>query len=127
MKISKISKIAGIAIPLALIACGDSGTTENITNNYTTGVDVVASTADLPKCTAENEGEQVWVKEKGSASICVDGKWESLGGSGMSATDYGCETKTLADKRGVAIYCGGDSIGVVLNGKDGVDGKDGAG
>jgi len=138
----RISKIAGFAIPLALIACGDSGTTENITNNYTTGVDVVSSAADLPKCTAENEGEQVWVKEKGSASICVDGKWESLGGSGAtSVTDYGCETKPLADDRGVVIYCGGDSIGVVLNGtkgergeqgvagadgKDGVDGKDGA-
>ncbi len=122
----KISKIAGIAIPLTLIACGDSGTTENITQINQTGMDIVASAADLPKCTAENEGDQVWVKEKGSASICVDGKWESLGGSGMSATDYGCETKTLADKRGVAIYCGGDSIGVVLNGKDGVDGKDGA-
>ena len=36
-----------------------------------------------------------------------------------------CTTKELKDKSGVKIICGGDSIGVVLNGKDGADGKDG--
>ncbi|SHK71125.1 fibrobacter succinogenes major paralogous domain-containing protein [Fibrobacter sp. UWEL] len=120
----KISKIAGFAIPLTLIACGDSGTTENITNNYTSGMEIVDLVSSLPKCTADNEGDQVWVKEKGAASICVDGKWNVIGGSGAAA-DFGCETKNLADGSGVAIYCAGDSIGVVLNGKDGADGAKG--
>ena len=126
MKLSKIALPSISFVAVGLIACGDSGTTENITNNYTTGVDVVSSAADLPKCTADNAGEQYLVKDAGEFYACNGKDWKILGGSGMSATDYGCETKTLADKRGVAIYCGGDSIGVVLNGKDGVDGKDGA-
>ncbi|PZW72574.1 fibrobacter succinogenes major paralogous domain-containing protein [Fibrobacter sp. UWR1] len=120
----KILKIAGFAIPLTLIACGDSGTTENITNNYTSGMEIAEKVSDLPKCTTDNEGDQVWVKEKGAASICVDGKWNVIGGSGAAA-DFGCETKNLADGSGVAIYCAGDSIGVVLNGKDGAKGDKG--
>ena len=37
-----------------------------------------------------------------------------------------CTTEPLDDDSGVKIVCGGDSVGVVLNGKDGKDGKDGA-
>ena len=36
-----------------------------------------------------------------------------------------CTTEPLKDNSGVKIICGGDSVGVVLNGKDGKDGKDG--
>jgi broad specificity phosphatase PhoE len=36
-----------------------------------------------------------------------------------------CTTEPLDDDSGLKIICGGDSVGVVLNGKDGKDGKDG--
>lgn len=36
-----------------------------------------------------------------------------------------CTTEPLDDDSGVKIVCGGDSVGVVHNGKDGRDGKDG--
>lgn len=37
-----------------------------------------------------------------------------------------CKTESLSDSSGLVIYCNGDSIGVLYNGKDGVAGKDGA-
>ena len=123
-----------------MFACGDAGTTENITNNYTSGMEIAEKVSDLPKCSADNAGEQYLVKADGEFYACNGKDWKALGGSGFAA-DYSCETKPLADDSGVAIYCGGDSIGVVQNGakgergeqgvagadgKDGVDGKDGA-
>ena len=40
--------------------------------------------------------------------------------------DPSCTTKVLKDKSGVKVICDGDSVGVVLYGKNGKDGKDGA-
>ncbi len=37
-----------------------------------------------------------------------------------------CTAEPLDDASGYKIVCGGDSVGVLLNGKDGTDGKDGA-
>lgn len=107
-----------------MFACGDAGTTENITNNYTSGMEIAEKVSDLPKCSADNAGEQYLVKADGEFYACNGKDWKALGGSGFAA-DYSCETKPLADDSGVAIYCGGDSIGVVLNGKDGLDGAKG--
>ena len=120
---------AGISLALGalvLAACGGE-TTENITNINQVGMDVVKSAKDLPECNEENEGTQAFVKGETSARICVDGKWfatASNGGEG-AATEFSCTTKELKDKSGLKIICNGDSIGVVLNGKDGVAGKDG--
>ena len=123
-----------------LAACGES-TTENITQQITqTGMDVVESVKDLPKCENDNEGEIAWVKGENSSRVCVDGKWFAMkdtlvvaGGKDtvviagdtvyMDGGDISCTTKELADGSGLKIICNGDSIGVVLNG---VAGKDGA-
>ena len=123
-----------------LAACGES-TTENITQQITqTGMDVVESVKDLPKCENDNEGEIAWVKGENSSRVCVDGKWFATkdtlvvaGGKDtvviagdtvyMDGGDISCTTKELADGSGLKIICNGDSIGVVLNG---VAGKDGA-
>lgn len=43
-----------------------------------------------------------------------------------SETSLSCKTESLPDSSGLVIYCNGDSIGVLYNGKDGVAGKDGA-
>ena len=123
-------------VALFLAACGES-TTENITQQINqTGMDVVESVKDLPKCTKDNEGEVAWVKGENSSRVCVDGKWfatkDTLVVAGdtvyMDGGDFSCTTKELKDKSGIKIICNGDSIGVVLNGaagKDGDPGKDG--
>ena len=122
-------------------ACGENTTTENIVEVAAGGTEVVASVSELPKCTKDNEGERVWVKEESSDRICVDGKWFATVAAGAdgAASEFSCGTKELADGSGLKIVCNGDSIGVVLNGakgeqgepgadgKNGTDGKDGVG
>ncbi|MCQ2102022.1 MAG: hypothetical protein MJY98_02200 [Fibrobacter sp.] len=125
MEFRKIALPVMAAAAMGLVACGENGTTEQITNNYTSGMEIVDLVSSLPKCTADNAGEQYLVKADGEAYFCNGKDWKVLGGSGVTASDYGCETKPLADDRGVAIYCGGDSIGVVLNGAKGDKGDDG--
>ncbi len=102
-----------------LIACGDSNTTETVVEKGAT--DIVASVADLPKCTTQNEGEQIFVKENGLIRFCSDGKWYAVAG-GENAS---CSTEALKDSSGIKIICNGDSVGVVLNGAKGDRGEQG--
>ena len=103
-----------------LAACGDN--VENNTINQM-GMDVVDSEDDLPECTDENEGELAFVKDEDATRVCIGGKWKPTA-PGTSAADISCKTVELKDKSGLKIVCNGDSIGVVLNGSDGKDGKD---
>ena len=100
-----------------LAACGD--TVENVTQINQMGMAVVDSAKDLPKCTDENEGEQVFVKDAGTTLICVDGDWVATNSGSSGNPDFSCKTEELKDKSGLKIVCNGDSIGVVLNGATG--------
>ena len=53
---------------------------------------------------------------------CLDEVTEA---SDLDASELTCKTEPLDDNSGLKIICGGDSVGVVQNGKDGKDGKDG--
>ena len=115
--------LAGIPLfALSLfVACGDD--IENTTINQT-GVELFDSSEDLPECTDKNESDLVFVRGETSARICVDGEWIAMASDG-SDVDFSCKTVELKDKSGLKIVCNGDSIGVVLNGSDGKDGKAG--
>ena len=125
--------IGSIAIFL-LASCGDDST-ENITQINQMGMEIVNKVSELPKCTKDNAGEQAFVKGEASSRVCVDGKWFATA-SGKDTVivkdtvvvtkNSTCTTKELKDKSGVKIVCGGESVGVVLNGKNGTNGKDGA-
>ena len=104
-------------------ACGD--TVENVTEINQTGMSVVDSANELPKCTDDNEGEQVVVKGETAIRVCVDGDWVAMTSDGPGSPDFSCTTEELKDKSGLKIVCNGDSIGVVLNGSDGKDGEKG--
>ena len=139
------SLVRGVAFsfPLFLAACGDDTTTEKIVE-VASGTEIVSSIKDLPKCTADNEGEQAFVKGETSARICVDGKWFAMketvsdmvymqGGEDtvVVAVDtvymrgnFSCTTEELKDKSGIKIVCNGDSVGVVPTGATGSDGAD---
>ena len=106
-----------------LAACGDN--VENVSQINQTGVDVFASVAELPQCAAQNEGDLAFVKGETSVRICVDGSWAAMASDVPVSADFSCKTEELKDGSGVKIVCNGDSIGVVLNGKDGEDGKSG--
>ncbi len=121
------------SIALFLAACGDEVTTQVIQDN---NMSIVSTTKELPKCTKDNEGEQAFVKGETAPRVCMDGKWFATSSGGKDTVivkdtvvvkeKSTCTTKELKDKSGVKIICGGDSVGVVLNGKDGANGKNGA-
>ncbi len=115
-----IVTIASVAFLLS--ACGESGTTENITQINQSNMDVVMDVSLLPPCSATNEGELVWVRNEATPRMCSGGLWYAVAEGSVAAT---CSTQPLLDGSGVKILCGGDSIGVVLNGKDGAQGKPG--
>ena len=99
---------------LLLVSCGDSSVGDDINGN---NLPVYSTVEDLPPCTAANEGEQLFVKSEGIIRVCADEKWFAA----MNRLG-GCTTEPLSDSSGVEILCDGDSVGVVLNGKNGANG-----
>ena len=120
-----------MALVLFLVACGENSTTERIVEVASVDAEIVSTVKDLPKCSQNNEGEIVWVKNENSARICVDGEWPATKDTLVIAGDtvylekegVSCTTKELKDKSGLKILCNGDSVGVVLNGSSGKDGS----
>ena len=116
---SALSLVMALGVTaMFFVACGDETTQIN-----QTGLEVVGSVDDLPKCSAKNKGEQVLVTDDAIIRVCVDGEW--LATKSGDADDFSCKTVELKDGSGLKIVCNGDSIGVVLNGFDGKAGKDG--
>lgn len=126
-------------------ACGDDVTVVNMAGQA--GIGQVASFGELPKCTAGNAGEMLYAADSAKVYYCADLVWATLNGrDGTSLVDTlvvsksdtlvvidsvlgldgsSCTAEALDDGSGYRIVCGGDSVGVILNGKDGADGKDG--
>lgn len=111
-----------LAFALALVACGEDSTVEKIVDVSHSGLDVVSDISKLPKCEKSNDGELVWVENEATPRMCSDGKWYAVAEGSVTAT---CYSKALADGSGSKIVCGGDSIGVILNGLDGKVGAPG--
>ena len=117
-----------IFVAFLLAACGD--TVEDINQ---TGMEVVASEDDLPKCDNGGEGSLAYVLSENSMRVCIEGEWiataESIKDSIDLSGETSCTSVKLTDGSGIKIVCNGDSVGVMLNGEkgaDGADGKDGA-
>ena len=140
---------AGIAF---LVGCGDENTT-NITEN--TGMSVIEKGGIIPNCTAENAGSLIYVSDYSAAFYCAEGKWEPLKGEKGDKGDTGekgdqgikgdvgsrgikgdkgnegedgssCSVQKLESEDGYKVLCGGDSVGVLLNGDKGDSGVAGA-
>ena len=105
-----------------LVACGEGSSTEKITEVSYSGIDAVADISMLPACSATNEGDMVWVKDEATPRLCSDGKWYAIAKGSVATT---CHSESLPDASGIKVICGGGSIGVILNGQDGLDGAQG--
>ena len=102
-----------ILLALLSVSCSDTDLGDDINGNNTLAV--YSTIEDLPPCTIKNEGEQLFVKSEGIVRVCADEKWFATMERGG-----GCSTKMLKDSSGLKIVCNGDSVGVVLNGKNGI-------
>ncbi len=107
-----------ILLALLSVSCSDTDLGDDINGNNTLAV--YSTVEDLPPCTIKNEGEQLFVKSEGIIRVCADEKWFATMERGG-----GCSTEMLKDSSGLKIVCDGDSVGVVLNGKNGSNGKNG--
>jgi uncharacterized protein (TIGR02145 family) len=132
------SSVLALTATAFFSACGDE--TTNITE--TTGLTSVDKFKNLAECTAENEGELVYVKDSAKAYLCGASEWTSLsadnsdgkngldGKDGKNGTDgkngkdgASCTVKPI--ENGYKVLCGGDSVGVLLNGAKGDSGAQG--
>ncbi len=118
----KSIRVLALIAAALLAACSDESTTEKIVEVTSSGVDVVSDISMLPDCGKSNDRELVWVKGETTPRICSEGKWYAVAEGSVSAT---CFSEPLADGSGIKVICGGDSIGVLLNGMDGKDGAQG--
>lgn len=94
-------ELSFVAIVL-LVACGGEITTNVI---QTTGMTVIAKGDKVPDCSVDIEGTMIYVADSSAAFFCTDGKWQPLKGENGENGPQG------------------DSVGVLLNGNDGVEGK----
>ena len=118
MWVADMLKIALILIVVLLAACSDTSVSDDTNGN---NMPVYSTVEDLPPCTEANEGEQLFVKSEGIIRVCADEKWFATISQAAN-----CSTEELPDQSGVKIICNGDSVGVVLNGKNGTNGRNGS-
>ena len=111
------SVLAGMFIALA--ACGDDVT--KVTEVTNPGLEVVASSDSLGKCTAERSGEMKFAQKENAVYVCADSAWKNV----SAAEKASCSAEPFKDSSGYKIVCGGNSVGVIFNGKDGKKGEAG--
>ncbi len=94
----------------------DESTTESITQVNQVGVDVVSAEKDLPKCSAENEGAQAFVKGESSARVCVGEEWIPMASSVKDTVVLSGDTVFLAGGKDTVVISG-DTV-FLAGGKD---------
>ncbi len=126
MKRQSIISLAAVAGCVLLSACGDDVTKVTNVTNEVSGMEVVSSADSLGKCDSSTLGKTAYASDENVAYVCADSGWVPLSqkaSDGKNGT-Y-CSAETLSDSSGYRIVCGGDSVGVIVNGENGSDGKTG--
>ena len=118
----KISFLISLS-SLIFFGCGDE--TTNVIE--TAGPTSVAKFKNLPKCSEENEGDLVYVKDSAAAYLCANSVWSVLSVSTEDENDgkkgASCTAKALKDKSGFELSCDGKVVGTIKNGEDGLSGE----
>ncbi len=117
MKTLKLSALT-VLTAVFFAACGDDVT--KVTQEAS-GLEIVATADSLGKCTAERSGEMRFASKENAVFVCADSAWQNV----SAAQKASCSAELLADSSGFKIVCGGDSVGVIFNGKDGSGGESG--
>ena len=127
MKSINKSNIAFCASVFAFCACENDCVTESVPQTSLEKVLIIEDVSGLPYCTSDNEGEQIFVRSEKITRICVSGQWFATQSNSSVKNEEGltCIAEKTADNAGFNIVCNGHFVGVVTNGRDGVDGKDG--
>ena len=106
---------------LALSACGDDVTKVYRTAEENSGMEIAKSADDFDDCDSASIGKTAFASDEGVGYVCADSGWVPL----SENSSVGCSAEMLSDSSGYKIMCGEDSVGVILNGKEGAKGEDG--
>ena len=111
------------SMTVLFMACSDSSSV----SAEKWSLSVVSSLDDLPECSQESAGVEVFVESEDASYVCTSKRWlvSATNNTRKITASVSCLTEKLADGSGVKIVCGGDSIGVVLNGAKGAQGDQG--
>jgi len=117
-----MKSLTRFTLPAALLlaACGD-----DVTEQINANVGAVKNSDDLPSCTEDIAGQTAYIKETHEFLGCDGSEWQSLSANTVSVGDNVCTSTSLSDGTGFEIFCNGESIGTVKNGKDGAEGQKG--
>lgn len=114
---------------LALFACGDDVTKMTNVTNETTGLEIAVSADSFGTCDSSVIGKMMFASSENAVYVCAASGWETLSKSaadGKNGLDgASCMVRALANGSGYKVLCGGNSVGVILNGTNGKDGADG--
>lgn len=134
---------------LAMVAFGLSACGDEVTNITQVGIQQVAAGEKMGECNDKNVGEMIFVTDSAAVYYCDGSDWQTLNGKdGVDGKDgadgkdgengangsngengssgsagAGCSVEEIDN--GYKIVCGGDSVGVVLNGEKGDKGDKG--
>lgn len=130
MKLARLTYATAIAAGMAFLTACDEQVT-NITEKAE--VESVAKFKDLEKCKGDLVGSMAYASDSAKVYVCTTDGWVSMSGSDGKQGEKGdpgedgtsCTVKALKSGDGYKVICGGDSVGVLLNGEKGKDGKDG--
>jgi uncharacterized protein (TIGR02145 family) len=106
---------------LALSACGDDVTKVYQTAEENSGMEIAKSADDFGDCDSASIGKTAFASDEGVGYVCADSGWVPL----SENSSVGCSAELLSDSTGYKIVCGEDSVGVILNGKEGETGASG--
>ena len=126
-----MKKCVKIFAMLASAATLFTGCLESSSSNEATleklSIKSVKSLSALPTCDNNNVGEEIYVEKEEASYVCVNKKWlaSATVNTHNVKVSTSCTTEGVADGSGVKIVCGGDSVGVVLNGARGDQGAQG--
>ena len=95
---------------LLFLACGDDITEVNRFDGILT-----SDSLESLECNDKNDGQLAYIADSAKFFACFDGEWQSV--TGAKAANN-CSVEPLKKKDGYKVVCGGDSVGVLLSGKD---------
>ena len=112
---------------LFFAACNDETTTVSATSD----AEKVTAFNDLDDCDSTIVGKLVYVKDSVKVFACTDDGWAAMSGAVAKNASDGSDGKdgtscsVKAIEGGYKVLCGGDSVGVLLNGTKGDSGAQG--
>lgn len=91
-------------------ACGD----DVIDVNQFDGI-LTSDSLESLECNDKNDGQLAYIADSAKVFACFDGEWQSMTGAKAGNS---CSVEPLKKKDGYKVVCDGDSVGVLLSGKD---------